>query len=284
MNLWFTENISIVPGYRQSYQIERSIHSEVTPFQKLDILESSRYGRILLLDDVMMTTEFDEHVYHEMIAHVPLFAHPSPRKVLVIGGGDGGVIREVLKHPTVEEAHLCEIDERVVATCREHIPSIAGALGDPKVSLIYKDGVEWVNNHPDTYDVIIVDSTDPVGIAEGLFQFPFFEACHRALTQDGIMTNQAENHMVHSHIIRGMIESGRKLFPVSDYYSANVPTYPHGLIGFTFFSRKHTNTENLEAKLQHGDYLFIDTLKYWTPELQSAAFQLPARVKKTIFA
>ncbi len=284
MNLWFTEDIPIVPGFRQQIQIKRTLHSEVSQFQKIDIVETENYGRMLLLDGIVMTTEFDEFVYHEMISHVAMFAHPAPRRVLVIGGGDGGVIREVLKHPTVEEAHLCEIDRRVVETCQEHIPSIAGYLEDSRVSLIFKDGVEWVKNHKGYYDVIMVDSTDPVGLAEGLFQFPFYEACAGALTDDGILINQAENHMVHAKIIKELMTFGKKLFPVYKYYFSTVPTYPHGLIGFTFFSRKYDNLEKFTEKMDRiSDFAFINDLRYWTPGLQQAAFELPASVKKAIY-
>lgn len=284
MNLWFTEDIPIVPGSRQQLQIKRTIHSEKSDFQEIDILETANYGRMLVLDGIVMTTEFDEFVYHEMISHVALFAHPAPRKVLVIGGGDGGVIREVLRHPTIEEAHLCEIDQRVVEVCREHIPSIAGALGDPRVKLIYKDGVEWVKNHVGEYDVIMVDSTDPVGLAEGLFQYPFYEACAGALSDDGILINQAENHMIHTDIIMNLMEYGKRLFPVYKYYFSTVPTYPHGLIGFTFFSKKFDNLERFQEKMEKkAEFGFIDELRYWTPELQNAAFHLPAFVKRKIY-
>ncbi len=284
MNLWFTEDIPIVPGSRLQLQISRTLHTEESQFQKIDILETTHHGRMLLLDGIIMTTEFDEAGYHEMISHVALFAHKNPRRVLVVGGGDGGTVREVLRHPSVEEVHMCEIDRRVVEVCEEHMPALAGRLRDPRVELIYKDGVAWVEDHPDTYDAILVDSTDPVGIAENLFKYPFYESCHKALKEDGILVTQAENPLLHGSIIRDLISHGKKLFPIHRYFYTAVPTYPGGLIGFTFFSRRYDTTEHLEEKLNQPAYgKVLEELRYWTPDHQTSAFVLPAAVRRTIY-
>ena len=283
MDLWFTENLEIVEGWRQQIRIARTIHSETSSFQSIDILETTNCGRMLVLDNVVMCTEFDEFSYHEMIVHTPLFAHPCPKKVLVIGGGDGGSVREALKHPSVEEVHLCEIDRRVVELCREFIPSMAGALGDPRVKIFYEDGVEFVRKFPNSYDVIVVDSTDPVGMAKALFDFDFYESSRDALREDGILINQAENFMFHADIIRKLLSFGRKLFPVYRYYFAIVPTYPGGMIGFTFFSRKHSPFEFVAEKVSDpARVALLDSLRYWSADIHQAAFALPASVKKKL--
>lgn len=284
MNLWFTEDISIVPGSRVSLKISKILHSEKSDFQQIEVYETSNYGRMLVLDDVIMTTEFDEFSYHEMISHVPLFAHPDPKRVLVIGGGDGGTVREVLRHPGVEEVVMCEIDRRVAEVCEDHMPSLAGRLREKRVALEFRDGVEWVRNHPDTYDVIMVDSTDPVGLAENLFKYPFLEDCKKALKADGIMTNQAENFLLHTKIIRDFLDQGRKLFPVARYYHTNVPTYPGGLIGFTFFSKKADPFAHVKEKLTRPGYPeMVKSLRYWSPEAHEAAFVLPAETRRKLF-
>jgi len=282
MNLWFTEDLSIVPGTRAQILIKKTLHSEHTPFQRIDVFESETCGRMLALDGVIQTTEFDESSYHEMIAHVPLFSHPCPKKILIIGGGDGGTVREALKHPTVEEIHLCEIDQRVVEVCEDFIPSIAGFMRNSRVHLHFEDGAKWAKDHPETYDIIIVDSSDPIGPAEILFKYPFYESCRRALKDGGIMTAQAENFFLHTPIIRSLLESGKKLFPIYKYYYTTVPTYPGGLIGFTFFS---TGPQpQIVPATENGVYAdFIKKLNYWTPEIQSKSFVLPARANRELY-
>ena len=281
MNLWYTEDITIVPGSRLQVKIKETLHTEQSPYQKIDMLDTEAYGRMLLLDDVIMTTEFDEHAYHEMIMHVPLFAHPNPKRVLVIGGGDGGAVREAARHPGVEEIHMCELDERVVEVSKIYLPGHTSALSDPRVKLYYEDGFKWVQERKNTYDVIMVDSTDPVGPGEVLFQKPFYEACRDALTEDGIMTNQAENAYYHHKLIKGLVEMGGTLFPIAKWYYTIIPTYPGGHIGFTFFSKKHQPSDNLEKRVQESP--FLNELNYWSPEMQSSAFVLPAMARKNIF-
>jgi len=236
----------------------------------------------LTLDDVIQTTEFDEFSYHEMISHVPLFSHPNPRRVLVIGGGDGGTVREAIKHPTVERIDMCEIDEGVVISCKKHMPTLSEKLTDPKVHLHYMDGAEWARNHKGEYDVIIVDSSDPIGPAEVLFKQPFYEDCKNALTDDGILVTQAENFFLHPAIIKNLFNFGKDMFPIHDYYYTVVPTYPGGMIGFTFFSKKYNHGDNLSEKINKPGFEFINSLRYWTPDLQKSAFILPHFAKTNI--
>lgn len=277
MSLYFQENLEIAQDLKASVQIKNRLHSEQSPFQKVEIFDTTGLGRMLTLDDVIMTTEFDEMAYHEMIVHVPMFAHPNPETVLVIGGGDGGTAREVLKHPGLKRVDMCEIDERVTRVCEEHMPALAGDLKNPKASLHFKDGIVWAKEHKNEYDVIMVDSSDPVGPAAVLFTEEFFGYCFEALKDGGILVNQAENFYFHREIIKRMLSYGKKLFPVASYYFTVIPTYPGGQIGFTFFSKSATPFENLEKRTQ-GD-LSSFKFRYWTPEIHRGAFQLPRFVR-----
>lgn len=283
LNLWFTENLEILPGHRAQIQVKKTLHYEKSDFQEIAFFETTRFGRMLVLDGIIQTTEYDEFGYHEMMAHVPLFSHVNPEKVLIIGGGDGGLAREVLKHPTVKEVHMCEIDRRVVDLSREYLPHHASALDDPRLQLIYDDGVKWAKEHNNEYDVMLVDSTDPVGPAEGLFQFPFYETCKDALKEDGILVTQGENMLMLGEIVKRLMDFGKKLFPVSGYYYTLVPSYPTGLLGYTYFSKKYANTDNYLDKIKKDEYKsFMDQLNFWTPELQTSMFSLPASVKRNL--
>ena len=303
MDQWFTEDLEIAGGLRHQILVKKLLHSERTPFQKIEFYETRDYGRMLVLDDVINCTEFDEFCYHEMIVHPALFAHPNPKRVLVVGGGDGGCVREALKHPGVAEVHLCEIDERVVVLSQELLPSVSSALSNERVKILHLDGVAWVKEHPDFYDVIIVDSTDPIGPAQALFEFEFYQACRDALREEGILINQAENFLMHGDIIRELLSFGRKLFPICRYYYTQVPTYPGGLIGFTFFSKVRGPFDFLNAqtdgpgtglapgsgglseKLNQKEYQeTLAGMKYWTPEVMRASFVLPASVQRSLFA
>ena len=170
--LWYTEVDK--NGFGKSFKVVQTLYKGQSEFQSIDILETSGFGRLLLLDGLVMTTEKDEFVYHEMISHIPLLAHPNPKQVLVIGGGDGGTIREVLKHPSVERAVLCEIDGMVIEASKQWLPTIACALDDPKVEIQVADGAAYVAKHKNTFDVILIDSTDPIGPGARLFNKEFY--------------------------------------------------------------------------------------------------------------
>lgn len=276
MSLWFIENLEIAQDLRAQVQVRNRLHSEQSPFQKIEIFETTGLGRMLTLDDVIMCTEFDEMAYHEMIAHVPMFAHPNPRRVLVIGGGDGGTVREVLKHPSLEQVDMCEIDERVVRVSQEYLPSFASELTNPKVRLHFKDGIVWAREHKNEYDVILVDSSDPVGPAAVLFTDEFFGYCHEALREGGILVNQAENFYFHREIIKRMISFGKKRFPIVRYYFTVIPTYPGGQIGFTYCSKQPRPSDHIDRATGGARSM---NLRYWTPEIQRAAFDLPRFVR-----
>ncbi|MCL6636554.1 MAG: polyamine aminopropyltransferase [Alicyclobacillus sp.] len=271
--LWFTErqNDHLSIGLR----IERVLHSEETPYQSLDVVQTVQYGNMLVLDGCIMTTERDEFVYHEMIAHVALHTHPHPRKVLVVGGGDGGAIREVVKHPSVEQAVLAEIDGRVIAASQQFFPHIASGLSDPRVRVEVTDGIRHVQEHPGEYDIILVDSTDPVGPAVGLFARPFYEAVFRALTDDGVFVAQTESPFVNQDLIRSVWADVRAVFPVTELYLAYVPTYPTGMWSFTLGSKRY-------HPLRDQQPLRIQDTRYYTADVHRAAFALPRFVAELV--
>ena len=275
MELWYTER-GIVPGLGLSVEVSKVLHEEQTEYQHLAIVDTPLYGRMLWLDNIIMTNIKDEFVYHEMISHVALNTHPNPKKVLVIGGGDGGVIREIIKHPSVEKAVLVEIDRRVVETSKEFLPEIAGALDDPKVEVLYQDGIKYVQDHKNEFDIIITDSTDPIGPAVGLFEGSFYKSCYDALKEDGIFVAQTESPYYNEELIPKVQKDIRSLYPITKLYLAFIPTYPGGCWSFTMGSKKH-------------DPLAVDfgsrpsyTTRYYNHEIHKAAFVLPNFVQELI--
>lgn len=270
MRIWFTEEQT--PDVTIGLKVRSILWHEQTAYQDLVVAETDAYGRILVLDGAIQTTMNDEFVYHEMITHVPLVAHPHPKKVAVIGGGDGGAIREILKHPSVEEAHLIEIDEKVVETSRRFFPEISSGLDDERAHVHYTDGIEWVKQ-AENFDVIIVDSTDPVGPAQGLFTPEFYRSIYNALGENGIMVAQSESPFLTKPLIRHIFSGVSQSFPHTTLYLANVPTYPSGLWSFTMGSKNEIAKEAAHVNL--------DT-RYWTPTIQQACFQLPRFVEDII--
>ncbi|MBW2095280.1 MAG: polyamine aminopropyltransferase [Deltaproteobacteria bacterium] len=271
MDLWFHDDIEISHGLRLSIKVREVLCHYRTTFQELAIFETERLGKMLVLDNITMLTEFDEFAYHEMIAHVPLLVHPEPKKILIIGGGDGGTAREVLKHPSVEKIDLCEIDEEVIRACRKHIPSLACSFDDERVRVFCADGARFVTQHPNTYDVIIVDSTDPVGPGKVLFQRKFYEDMKKALRDDGIAVTQCESLYLHRKVIKEVASFARDIYPTVGYYNTLVPTYPSGIIGFFFCSLKYDPLNDLSSARARA----LPGLQYYSPETHRAAFTLP---------
>ncbi|ELK49008.1 MULTISPECIES: spermidine synthase [unclassified Halobacillus] len=271
MGTWFTEKQT--ENFGITAKVNRSLHKEKTDFQELEMLETEEWGNMLVLDDMVMTTEKDEFVYHEMVAHVPLFTHPNPKNVLVVGGGDGGVIREVLKHEGVEKATLVEIDGKVIEYSKKYLPSIAGALDDPRVEVKVDDGFMHIATSEQEYDVIMVDSTEPVGPAVNLFSKGFYEGIAKALKEDGIFVAQTDNPWFKADLIRQVYGDVKETFPITKVYTANIPTYPSGLWTFTMGSKVY---DPLQVKEER--FTSIDT-KYYTEEIHKASFALPKFVK-----
>ncbi|PWI57938.1 polyamine aminopropyltransferase [Sulfoacidibacillus thermotolerans] len=277
MDLWFTEKQT--EDYGITAKITKTLHTEQTEFQDLAVIETNEWGRMLVLDGCVMTTIRDEFVYHEMIAHVALSAHPNPQKVLVVGGGDGGVMREIIKHATVQKAVLAEIDGRVIEVAKQFLPEIAVALTDPRVDVQVIDGIAHVKEHKEEYDVIIVDSTDPIGPAVGLFAKEFYQSIYEALKPDGIFVAQSESPFMHSELIQRVQNDVSDLFPITKLYVASIPTYPSGLWSFTIGSKRYDPAQIADEKRADG----LST-RYYTKALHQAAFVLPAFVKELVKA
>ncbi len=271
MELWASEMQT--KDMQISLRISEILYTGVSEFQKISVVNSEECGRMLFLDDVIQTTIKDEFVYHEMIAHVGLNTLPNPRKVLVVGGGDGGVIREVIKHASVEKAVLVEIDRMVIDAARKYLPEISCALDDPKVEVIVDDGIKYVREHKNTYDMIIVDSTDPIGAAEGLFGSEFYQNVYEALTEEGIFVAQTESPFFEAELIKRVYKDVDRIFPLARLYLGNIPTYPGGLWTFTLGSKKYD-----PKKVDIGKIADLNT-KFYSPEMHQACQVLPPFVE-----
>ncbi len=234
--LWYTEKQT--KNFGITLKVKQTLHTEQTEFQHLEMVETEEFGNMLFLDGMVMTSEKDEFVYHEMVAHVPLFTHPNPENVLVVGGGDGGVIREILKHPSVKKATLVDIDGKVIEYSKKFLPSIAGKLDDPRVDVRVDDGFMHIAKSENEYDVIMVDSTEPVGPAVNLFSKGFYAGISKALKEDGIFVAQTDNPWFTPELITNVQRDVKEIFPITRLYTANIPTYPSGLWTFTIGSKK----------------------------------------------
>ena len=279
MEMWFTENHT--PNVKFSIRVDRQLYTGQSDFQRIDVFESKEFGRFLTLDGYMMLTERDEFIYHEMITHVPMAVHPGIKRVLVIGAGDGGVIRELTRYGGIESIDMVEIDPLVVEVCKKYLPQTACRLDDERVSIYYEDGLRFVRPKEDRYDLLIVDSTAPFGPGEGLFTKEFYGSCYKALKEDGIMVNQHESPFYSEDAIacqrahKRIVES----FPISRVYQAHIPTYPSGHWLFGFASKKYHPVHDLDGA--KWNLLGIKT-RYYTTRLHSGAFMLPAYVEELL--
>ncbi len=279
MELWYTEQHT--ENVRFSIKVERELYSEQTEFQRIDILESKEFGRFFTLDGLMMVTEKDEFIYHDMIVHVPMATNPNIKNVLVIGAGDGGTIRELAKYEHIENIDMVEIDKRVVEVCKEYLPQTACRFDDKRVNLFFEDGLKFVRNKENEYDLIIVDSTDPFGPGEGLFTKEFYGNCYKALKEDGILVNQHESPYYDSYA-KSMQDAHEKiygLFKIHRVYQAHIPTYPSGHWLFGFASKKYDPINDLNADAWNK--LGIKT-KYYNTDLHVGCFALPNYVKELL--
>lgn len=279
MELWFTERHT--PNVKFSIRVDRQLFTGQSEFQRIDVFESKEFGRFLTLDGYMMLTEKDEFIYHEMMVHVPMAVHPAAKSVLVIGAGDGGVLRELTRYSSVERIDLVEIDELVVEVCKKYLPQTACRLGDERVHIYYQDGLKFIRQRENAYDLIIVDSTDPFGPGEGLFTKEFYGNCFKALKEDGIMVNQHESPfydedaaaMQRAH--KRIVES----FPISKVYQAHIPTYPSGHWLFGFASKKYHPLKNLDETRWNMRGI---PCRYYTTTLHKGAFYIPAYVEELL--
>lgn len=275
MELWFTEKHTKNVNF--SIKVDRQLYSSQSEFQRIDIFESPEFGRFLTLDGFMMLTEKDEFIYHEMIAHVPMAVNPSAKRILVIGGGDGGAVRELTRYPGIERIDLVEIDREVVEACKTWLPQTACKLDDPRVHIYYEDGLRFVRDRRNEYDLILVDSTDPFGPGEGLFTKEFYGNCFKALDEEGILVNQQESPFYHNDAV-AMQRAHQRIvqsFPISRVYQAHIPTYSSGHWLFGFASKKLRPVEDLKAK--EWNRLGLAT-RYYNTKLHVGAFSLPTYV------
>lgn len=279
MELWFTERHT--NGVNFSIKVDRQLFSSQSEFQRVDIFDSKEFGRFLALDGYMMLTERDEFIYHEMIVHVPMAVHPSVKKVLVIGAGDGGVVRELCRYETIEKIDMVEIDELVVEVSKKYLPTTACCFDDPRLNIYYQDGLKFVRTKEDEYDLIIVDSTDPFGPGEGLFTKEFYGNCYKALNDTGIMVNQHESPFYPDDAIamqrahKRIVES----FPISRVYQAHIPTYPSGHWLFGFASKKYHPIKDFQKTKWNARGM---KTKYYNTGIHVGAFALPNYVEELL--
>lgn len=279
MNLWFSEQHT--KNVKLSIKVDKQLFSAQSDFQRIDVFESEEFGRFLTLDGYMMLTEKDEFIYHEMITHIPMAVHPNVKKVLVIGAGDGGVVRELTRYDDIEHIDMVEIDEMVVEVCKKYLPQTACRFDDERVHIHYADGLRFIRSCKDEYDLIIVDSTDPFGPGEGLFTKEFYGNCYKALKEDGIMVNQHESPFYDEDAIamqrahKRIVES----FPISRVYQAHIPTYPSGHWLFGFASKRYHPLKDLDEVKWNSRNI---KCRYYTTTLHKGAFYLPAYVEEML--
>jgi spermidine synthase len=265
MDLWLTEwetkNIKVL------WKIRQTLFSTKSKYQKIDIVEFEEFGRGLVLDGVIQTTLYDEYIYHEMLTHVALLSHSAPRRVLVVGGGDGGTVREVLKHP-VDIVDLVEIDGDVIDISKRYLPELAASLDDSRVKVHVQDALGFVKSKIDYYDCVLVDSSDPVGPAAGLFARPFFANIFTALKSDGLMAAQTESPMFTPRLVKQVKDDLKGLFPHCSFYWCSIPTYSIGPWSFVFASKKHEPVLSQNRAIPRG-------LRYYSAGIHQACFVLP---------
>ncbi len=270
LDLWAQE--AHPEGFALAFQVRQTLFSGKSEFQRVDVIETVPYGRMLLNDGLVMATERDEHIYHEMLAHVPLFTHPHPRKVLVIGGGDGGTVREVLRHPSVEICYLVEIDELVVNACKEYLPQTAACLADARVRVEITDGVKFIAQTQERFDVILVDSTDPIGPATPLFGDDFYSNIERCLTADGIVVAQGESAFFNSAMQEKLLQILQPKFARRYLYNYSNLTYPGGLWSFVMGSRRLCPLADFSAQRWAACHW---QTQYYNAQIHRASFALP---------
>lgn len=270
-SLWLTEeqtdNMSL------SLRVRETLFRKTTPYQELLIVDTPEYGRTLILDGAIQLTERDEFCYSEMMAHVPLCSHPKPERVLIVGGGDGAILREVLRHPGVKVCTLVDIDEEVILASKKYLPTVGCALDDPRADVRCMDALSYIRTTDDRFDVVIVDSTDPVEFAAGLFQAPFYTDIKKILTAQGMMVELTESPFADTALMRQAIDQMRAVFPVVRMYWGAVPTYPTGM--WTYGAASLAPDPATPLREAEGT-------RWYTNEIHRAAFVLPPFLRELI--
>eukprot|EP00008_Paramoeba_atlantica_P014745 CAMPEP_0201475522 /NCGR_PEP_ID=MMETSP0151_2-20130828/939_1 /ASSEMBLY_ACC=CAM_ASM_000257 /TAXON_ID=200890 /ORGANISM="Paramoeba atlantica, Strain 621/1 / CCAP 1560/9" /LENGTH=303 /DNA_ID=CAMNT_0047855637 /DNA_START=65 /DNA_END=976 /DNA_ORIENTATION=+ len=282
---WFHEVSPLWPGQAFGLEVSEVLFQGKSDYQDVIIFQSKSYGRVLVLDGAIQLTERDQFAYQEMISHIPVHIHPNPKKVLVIGGGDGAVLTQLIKHKDIESIVLCEIDQMVIDQSKKFFPQFLPGWTDPRVSVVVKDGFQYLKDNLNTFDVILVDSSDPnEGPAETLFTKDFFSLLHGALTESGVICTQAECIWLHLEFIGKLLRIVKELFPTVGYAHTLAPTYPSGTIGFCVASKsssvnlnqaKRTPTESMDEEA-------VKSLQYYSNEIHTSAFVLPPFAAKVL--
>lgn len=269
-NLWFSELHRKTVGL--TIKVKNVLFSGKSDFQQIDVFDTEEFGKVLVLYGSVMITERDEFIYHEMLSHVPVFVHPAPKEVLIIGGGDGGTLREVLKHPEVKKAVVVEIDRMVVDVCKRFFPEVSCGFDSPRCEVVFEDAAKFLVDNRNRYDLILCDSSDPVGPAEVLFQKSFHEMINETLSPDGIFVAQSESPIFHRETIKRVYKNLKDVFPIVKMYLAHIPTYPSGTWSFAFCSKKYDPITGFLQKKY--DDLRLST-RYYNSKVHAGSFMLP---------
>lgn len=279
-------NETLYPDWAQRFRVKQELARVKSDFQDILIFESFSHGRVMLLDGVVQITERDEFVYQEMLTHLPLLAHGAAKRVLIIGAGDGGVLRRVLEHSTVEKAVMVEIDGEVIRLCKEFLPNIAGdAWTNPRAEVIVGDGIDYVRKaEAGSFDVVIVDSTDPIGVGEVLFTDEFYQNAARLLSANGVIVNQCGVPFMQADELRETSERRGKFFPDIWAYVAAVPTYVGGYmtLGWAAKAKGMRDVPAAEIRARAEKAGILGKTRYWTPEIHVGAFQLPPYISENL--
>lgn len=271
-NNWFSE-INEEGGIAFSLQVSEKLHEEQTPYQKIEIYETKKFGTLMVIDGFIMLSDRDNFLYHEMMSHPVLYTHANPENVLIIGGGDCGTLREVLRHKTVKQAWQVEIDERVTRLAEEYFPELCSANNDSRAKLLFEDGIKWVENAPSqSLDIIIIDSTDPIGPAEGLFSAPFYKQCHRALKPSGILVQQSESPLIHMRILKEMYQA----MDQSGFADVKTLSFPQTVYPSGWWSATMACKDKAIAGFREQDALKkpFET-QYYNTQIHRACFAMP---------
>ncbi len=274
MSIWFTEELH--PYYRKGIRVKRVLADEQTAYQHIQVVETEFFGNALILDGIIQLTERDNMGYHEMIVHVPILAVQNPKRVLIVGGGDGGSLQQVLRYPSVQEAVVCELDQKVVDYSRQYFPAFGDPWSDSRARLLVRDAFGYLEENPGQFDVIISDTTDPIGMAERLFSDEFYRLMVRALAPGGAAATQCEQPFFDTALIKQIYHSARALTQNPAYYYAQIPTYPGGGIGFMYVSDTPWN-QGLQTPYPPGLNNYIN------PEVHEAAFALPEFFRRELY-
>ncbi|HOP07465.1 MAG TPA: polyamine aminopropyltransferase [candidate division Zixibacteria bacterium] len=276
-NVWYTELHDGLSGL--TIKVDRVLKSIDSRYQRIDVLDTKDFGKMLVLYGSLMVSERDNNAYNEMISHVPLFVHPSPKQVLIIGGGDCGALTEALKHPEVEQCTMCELDEKVVDTAKEFFPDLCAGTADPRANIVFGDGKKFIERTDRKFDLIMLDLSDPVGPAAELFQRQFHQKVFECLEEDGILVAQSESPFYNQKTVKALFSNFKKIFPIVRMYTCFMPIYPSTYWSFGFCSKKYDPIADFDR--DRWEKLGLKT-RYYNAETHVASFALPQFVKELV--